>query len=345
MEQKQLDEVEESLLTEEFIDEDDFLEEVKAETKSKRGKKSVKKASKEEAKVEEIKITPIKEEVIEPEVAMSPVKEEKKPVETSAPPVDPWGEEKEKPTEIVASRSEDNSSGIFKEASTWKAITGIAIILLLFSVFTQGFHFSEEAVVSSPTGAVVSLQDAEQKALMYFNENLVREPFTAELISSTEENDLYKITFSIAGQVIDSYMTKDGKMFFPQGFDTSISLLDSNAAPPNEDLGDIEPIEVVGVEEEMEETPAEVGVKIIPLNAKKWLFAPNKLTVKKGTVVQFVINPQELEFTFAIPALNIEQEVSGTTNVEFTASESGTFEFVCSSCEDWRGMKGTLTVE
>ena len=55
--------------------------------------------------------------------------------------------------------------------------------------------------------------------------------------------------------------------------------------------------------------------------------------------------PSGLDFTFAVPALGVEQKVAGTTEVEFVADKAGTFDFTCGSCEDWRGMKGTLVVE
>jgi plastocyanin len=55
--------------------------------------------------------------------------------------------------------------------------------------------------------------------------------------------------------------------------------------------------------------------------------------------------PEGLDFTFAIAELGVSQEVSGDTAVSFVASTAGEFEYSCSSCEDWRGMTGTLVVE
>ena len=68
---------------------------------------------------------------------------ESKPLETT-PVVNPLGEEE--------------GSGLFKQTSTWKALTGITLVLLALSIFTQGFNFAE----TSPTGAVaVTLGEAE----------------------------------------------------------------------------------------------------------------------------------------------------------------------------------------
>ena len=54
--------------------------------------------------------------------------------------------------------------------------------------------------------------------------------------------------------------------------------------------------------------------------------------------------PSGLDFTFSITDLGVEEEVKGTTSVTFIADKSGSFDFSCGSCEDWRGMVGSLTV-
>ena len=43
-----------------------------------------------------------------------------------------------------------------------------------------------------------------------------------EIESSAEENGLYKVSLSVAGQSVDSYITKDGSLFFPQGFEINV---------------------------------------------------------------------------------------------------------------------------
>ncbi len=396
MEQKQLDELDESF-GEEFIEDEplsssqlnseiDWLE-PEADLKLKKAKKekakkvlSKKNTEKHAAKkVEEKKKSkedefyfPKKKEVAfsgkEEKAEKSPDKpaeeefieiksvKENAPLETSTP-VDPWAEEGE-------------SSGLFKEASTWKALTGIAVILLVFSIFTQGFDFSEKA---TPTGAaVLSLSDAEGKVLDYVNTQLLQAPFQAELVSSSEVDNLYLFTLSVAGQTVDSYLTKDGKLFFPQGFELDKPLGlpgDASAEEVTEPVGEAVSEESdSGLQEETASTEAEsvdapvagagetgsgeeavdsaTDVILATLNAKKWVFTPNKIQVEKGDVVSLTIVPSGLDFTFSIPEFGIEQEVSGVTKIkEFTADKTGSFEFNCASCEGWRGMTGTLVVK
>ena len=93
------------------------------------------------------------------------------------------------------------------------------------------------------------------------------------------------------------------------------------------------------------EEPAGPQVLEIAMQAKKWLFTPSRITVNKGDTVKFFIEPSGLEFTFAVPDFDVEQEVVGITAVEFTVDKAGRFEFLCSSCEARRGMTGTLIVE
>jgi protein-disulfide isomerase len=564
MEQKQLDDVEDSYFGEEFIDEEDpfndqvdqmptveevvdEVEEVKKENKKKaakkkaakkisaskvakinkniEGAKKVNSESKEEIK-EDIVIKPVKEEPkIEEVKVVKEVKKEpenKKPLDVSSP-VDPWADDEE-----------SDNHGLFKEISTWKAMTGIAILLLVVSVFTQGFHFSD-----GPTGNVIaelSLSEAENKVLDYVNANLLQAPFTAELESSEDAGSLYKMTLLVAGQNIDSYLTKDGKLFFPQGFDitengdlvledtpvVAVSLdddavkgdanapvtiiefsdfecpfcgkyveetypliiknyvdtgvvkyvfrdfplsfhqnaqkaaeaaecageqnqywemhdilfanndklsvndlkgyavelgldtedfntcLDSNkmAEEVKKDMADGVEYGVTGtpaffingklvsgampyesfeqeieaalasdstIVEELDKVAEEVVIveddseefEVIPeptavtgqtkeytLNYKKWSFMPNKITVNQGDLVKLKLVPDTSngaftlpQYTFAIPNLDVEEEITGEGMVEFIAKSTGSYEFKCGDCEDWRGMSGTLIIE
>ncbi|MBU0457081.1 MAG: cupredoxin domain-containing protein [Nanoarchaeota archaeon] len=411
MEQKQLDEIDESFFGEEFV-EDEMISESEPKLKENKEKKSSKNNStkKSAVKKSEKKMTAKKEEkernfnefnkddadasyygaIEKEEVEIKHVKESF-PVETS-PPVDPWDEE------------DDNNGGLLGESSTWKILTGIAVILLVASVFTQGFRFSENSPVEETK---LTLSEAEEKAVVYVNANLLQPPFQAEVESSEELKDLYRITLGVAGQSVNSYITKDGKLFFPQGFEvldnpsdnvelsegTSDSTSEDSVSEENvnveaeseddvqvdssedvivieesvtepivEEAENVEDAEVAddvtleesdsttesetaenAVEEVVTTTPATTIKKT--LDAKKWLFTPNEVTVAKGSSVEFTIIPTGLDFTFEVPDFGVKKDVSGTTKVTFTADKAGTFEFKCGSCEDWRGMTGILTVK
>ena len=72
--------------------------------------------------------------------------------------------------------------------------------------------------------------------------------------------------------------------------------------------------------------------------------AKNKKDLKRmNKLLPYIISGNFIKGS--IQELGVEQEISGRTTVEFDARKTGSFEFSCSSCEDWRGMVGTLVVE
>ncbi len=373
MEQKQLDEIEPSFTGEEFIEEDIIIEQARPKAKMLgRPRKEMKETSiskrAAEKKAEEKRVVEVKSAKAEihkskassvPEAKLHREKktvlkeahtmeESIQPAPKAEPKIEVWPEE---PKE---------EKGLFKEVSTWKAMTGIVLILLLLSVFTQGFNFTKGDGV---TGAAISQGDAETQALAFVNDNLLQPPFVAQVTSTEELGSLYKIKFSIAGEEVDSYMTKDGSLFFPQGFDPQKSLVEqltkagtAPAAPPGDTIEEVvingQTGEVTTTQvprEEAETAPSEetaAGSTEYTITAKKWLFSPNKITVPVGSTITLNLVPEDIPaFTFLLQAFGVRQEVSGPSTVQFTADKKGTFPFLCGSCEEFRGMTGTIVVE
>jgi cytochrome c oxidase subunit 2 len=86
----------------------------------------------------------------------------------------------------------------------------------------------------------------------------------------------------------------------------------------------------------------------IALTAKRFDFTPNQITVNKGDFVRLIITNQDVNHGIAIPEFGVNEflDAGKTTNVEFTAVNSGTFNFGCSvNCgSGHHGMSGTLVV-
>lgn len=61
-------------------------------------------------------------------------------------------------------------------------------------------------------------KDIAKKSVDYINNNLLQGQGTAVLGEISRENGLIKFQVQISGQAFDSYATKDGRLFFPQGF-------------------------------------------------------------------------------------------------------------------------------
>lgn len=354
MEQKQLDELED--YTEEFIEdetpEEHMVLKARRERKALAMKRLAERAAKETAEKEqlaktakqnlkmkatEVKMEPIKVETYtDDEITITPIKEELKSVKTAPPvevstPVNPWATEGKK-------EEASGDAGFFQDVSTWQAFTGILIILLIFSIFTQGFQFKVEgANVKSGAelkSADVSVATAGEKASGDKTAESTKAAATdATNISSVQAKETDSAATSNTDVKVSSEVQSDSANKTKVNSSSDLSTKSSSESTPST----------------VSETPAVSTVKTVPrlvsLGAKKWRFSSEKVTVKQNDHVVLTVRPESMSFTFEIKELGVEKEVLGTTVIEFDALEKGTFGFSCSSCEDWRGMVGTLVVE
>lgn len=100
----------------------------------------------------------------------------------------------------------------------WQVITIILGLLLIASIFTNGFNS-------------LNLSDKDKianKAINFINTELLQGQATALLNSVTSEKGLYKLDINVAGQKIDTYITKDGSLLFPQGIPIEDSEITSS---------------------------------------------------------------------------------------------------------------------
>lgn len=70
---------------------------------------------------------------------------------------------------------------------------------------------------SLQSGSQISSAEAQTKAESFIN-NLLQGRATAKIMNISESNGLYVLSVDIDGSVLNSYMTKDGKLLFPQAF-------------------------------------------------------------------------------------------------------------------------------
>ena len=102
--------------------------------------------------------------------------------------------------------------------NVWKSISiasSILVIILLIVIFL-GFS-------SSGITGTMSADAATQKTLDFIKEYMIRPGTNVSVKDVTEEEGLYKITIELKmgsmSQEVESYVTKDGKLFFPQAID------------------------------------------------------------------------------------------------------------------------------
>lgn len=98
-----------------------------------------------------------------------------------------------------------------------------------------------------------------------------------------------------------------------------------------------------------EELEAMSEIKEIVVEGKAFEFTPDTITVKKGEKTRIVFKNTGGTHDFNVDELGIKTKIINTgeeDSVEFTAEETGTYEFYCSVANHRQmGMKGTITIE
>lgn len=121
-----------------------------------------------------------------------------------------------------------------KKESFWKSVSIILGILLITSLY---FNFSGKP--ASKVGSEISINKAADKAVDYINNYLLEPGTTATLESKEDRGNLYNLKIDIGGREYDSYVTKDGKLLFPNVIDLEETPLQEPTVP-----GEAQEIEV-----------------------------------------------------------------------------------------------------
>ena len=98
-----------------------------------------------------------------------------------------------------------------RKISIWMISTIVIALLLIVSMFTNGFGIS--GITGTATATI------EETVKTYIEENLVEPGTLVEVSNAKEENGLWKLTLNIQGQEFDSYVSKDGNLLFPSVVD------------------------------------------------------------------------------------------------------------------------------
>ncbi len=93
----------------------------------------------------------------------------------------------------------------------------LILLGLFFVLVLSGCNAQQKEVVKELT-----VEEAKAKSVKFINENLMRPGTTVEIgeVVTDEDTNMYKMKVDIGdGQEIESFITKDGKKFFPQMLD------------------------------------------------------------------------------------------------------------------------------
>jgi len=120
----------------------------------------------------------------------------------------------------------DNMDSMGEKKSNKKLVMGLAIglgaviiVVLIAALLMNGLPFGN-----------LSEKDATAKVESFVNTELLSGQGGATVKILGSEGNLYHLEITYQGQKIDSYMTKDGKKFFPQVFEMASSTASTQSA-------------------------------------------------------------------------------------------------------------------
>jgi len=108
----------------------------------------------------------------------------------------------------------------------------IPIAIIIAGILIAGaVIYINKGYVNKEKASALSPQAAAGKAIDFINKNLLQQGTTASLVSVIEEDGLYKLKLKIGDKEYPSYVSKDGKLLFPN---EGISLEEKPAEKPAE---------------------------------------------------------------------------------------------------------------
>ncbi|MEF8847064.1 MAG: hypothetical protein V5A57_01380 [Candidatus Paceibacterota bacterium] len=106
---------------------------------------------------------------------------------------------------------------MFDLNDTQKDYVILGLLLSVLVLIGGLFYFYQGGAAFSTNE--LSAEEAKTKATQFINNNLMGEGQNATVENVTTTDSLYKIGLKVSGQKYNSYMTKDGSLLFPQGYE------------------------------------------------------------------------------------------------------------------------------
>ncbi len=111
---------------------------------------------------------------------------------------------------------------IFRQKKTWTTLVVIALVLIALGLITlSSLKKTDAKTTANKPGKTISTDVAKKTAEDFINNFLMQGGSKATIKDVTTEYGLYKMSVDITSDVVESYMTKDGKLFFPQALNVA----------------------------------------------------------------------------------------------------------------------------
>ena len=108
-------------------------------------------------------------------------------------------------------------TSILKQKKSWLTIGVILVVLIVLGLITASSLKKDDG--TNKPGKTISTDEAKAKAEEFVNKFLMQGGSKATIKEITNEYGLYKLKIDITSDVVESYLTKDGRFFFPQALD------------------------------------------------------------------------------------------------------------------------------
>lgn len=199
----------------------------------------------------------------------------------------------------------DNKKKVNWKKIDKKMISNLIIVAGLF--FAIGFFVSFQGFFDKEKRSHISMNEAKERTEIFITENLVQPGTEIKVKGVSEEKGLYKINLELMGQEINSYLSKDGKFFFPEAMD----------------IGKIEEQAQAMKDQEAEKN------KEIPKNSKPVVeafimsYCPYGTQAQKGLlpVVDLLKDKIDFDFKFVDYAMHEKEEIDENL-IQYCANEA-----------------------
>lgn len=113
-------------------------------------------------------------------------------------------------------------TSIFQQKKTWTTLLVIVVVLVVLGLITSSSLRKDGGkTTATKPGKTISTELAKKQAEEFVNNFLMQSGSKATIKDVTTEYGLYKLSVDITSDVVESYMTKDGKLFFPQALNVA----------------------------------------------------------------------------------------------------------------------------
>lgn len=117
---------------------------------------------------------------------------------------------------IIINNNMKKITSFFKKRENWTTPIIIIAVLAVIGLIIAISLRPEGGNETTKPGKKISASEAGIRAQQFINDFLLSSGNTATVKEISEEYDLYKLSVDITSSIVESYITKDGRLFFPQ---------------------------------------------------------------------------------------------------------------------------------